>query len=231
MPSPSAVIFDMDGVLVDTEPLHIEVNLSLLAELGINFPKERILEYVGISAPRFWQEIKQEFDLPQSAEELIATERARLLAHIAKVKAIPPIPGIRELLDELSARNVPLAVASSSAMEAIIALLTKSDVLDFFPVLVSGQDLSRGKPAPDIFLLAAEKLGARPDDCLVIEDSSPGVAGAKAAGMQCVGFVNKNSGNQDLSRADLIVADFSEMNREKIGSLLKGFIPGGDIFA
>jgi HAD superfamily hydrolase (TIGR01509 family) len=220
MPSPAAVIFDMDGVLVDTEPIHIDINLALLAEFGVVMPMKKMLTYVGISANRFWREARADYNLPHSVDDLIAIERERLISFIASAASIPEVPGVRELLTELAGRDISLAVASSSATEVITALLAKSGLISLFQERVSGQNLARGKPAPDIFMLAAEKLRVRPKRCLVIEDSSPGVAGAKAAGMACVGFANPNSGNHDLNGADLIIGNFSAENRRKIFSLL-----------
>ena len=122
-----------------------------------------------------------------------------------------PIDGIRELLAELKALNIPAAIASSSPPVFIKAVLRKFDLLDHFECVVSGEEVERGKPAPDVYLKAAELLGVKPQDCMVLEDARHGVAAAKAAGMKCIGFVNPNSGNQDLSQADYVVHAVSEV--------------------
>ena len=219
MSDPKAVIFDMDGVLVDTEPIYISINRTLFAELGVTMSKEKLLTYVGISSGRFWGEIRKDYSLPQSLAELIAQEKERHAAYFSRMP-IPEVAGARELITELTGEGISLAVASSSSMATISTILTKTGLISFFPELVSGQDIARGKPAPDIFLLAAERLRISPENCLVIEDSPHGVAGAKEAGMRCVGYANPNSGRQNLSRADMVVDDFSLENRERIVSLL-----------
>jgi len=114
-----------------------------------------------------------------------------------------------------------MAVASSSSREIVELILSKATIRFFFTAVVSGQDVSQGKPAPDIFLKAAETLEVDPRNCVVIEDSPPGVGGAKNAGMLCVGFANAHSGNLDLSGADLILQDFSHDSRMTLKRLVK----------
>jgi HAD superfamily hydrolase (TIGR01509 family) len=220
MPSPKAVIFDMDGVLVDTEPVYIGINRALFAKLGVNMSMEKMLTYVGISANRFWKEVRDDYHLPHSVSKLIALEKQRQVSYFTATPSIPEVPGARMLLSELTRNGVSLAIASSSSPEIIGAILTKTGLCSFFPVCISGQDIARGKPAPDIFLLAAEKMGMQAKDCLVIEDSPHGIAGAKEAGMVCVGYSNPHSGNQNLSAADLIIRDFKLENRKKILSMV-----------
>ena len=215
-----AVIFDMDGVLADTEPIYMEINRDLLSELGIALPFELLLPYVGVPAKRMWSELRSRFEIQQPLSELIRLEKDRQVQQLKGMKQIPEIPGVRPLLEELSQMGIPMAVASSSSREIVELILSKVAVRHFFRATVSGQDVPQGKPAPDIFLKAAETLGVEPRNCVVIEDSPPGVKGAKNAGMACVGFANTHSGKLDLSGADLILSDFSPESRLKIKRLI-----------
>jgi HAD superfamily hydrolase (TIGR01509 family) len=216
-----AVIFDMDGVLADTEPIYMEINRDLLSELGVTtLPFEQLLPYVGIPAKRMWTELRTRFELQQPLSELIRLEKDLQVQHLRGMKQIPEIPGVRPLLEELRQMGIPMAVASSSSREIVELILSKVAVRHFFRATVSGEDVSQGKPAPDIFLKAAATLGTEPQKCLVIEDSPPGVKGARNAGMLCVGFANANSGKLDLSGAELILSDFSPESRLKIKRLI-----------
>ncbi len=215
----SAVIFDMDGVLVDTEPYYLENNNRLFCELGFAIPPEEYVHFVGISARRMWTDLKSRFGLTQSVEELIELEYETHFAHLAALPALEPISGIRPLLARLAELGKALAIASSSPRRVIELTLARAGLAAYFPVTVSGEDVTHGKPHPDIFLEAARLLMTPPQTCLVVEDSPRGIAGAKAAGMTTVGFLNPHSGDQDLSAADLVVSNFSGEDIEAIARL------------
>ena len=215
-----AVIFDMDGVLADTEPLYVELNARFLADRGIALADVGYEQYVGISAKTMWSRLREQFHLPETVDWLIAREKATFYEHLCRKNDLPAIAGVEDLLMELRAREVRIALASSSARRNIDLVLEKTGLADFFSVITAGEEVEKGKPAPDIFLLAASRLQVSPDDCLVIEDSRNGVWAAKDAGMTCVGFRNPGSGNQDLARADLVVADFLPASRLEIFRLL-----------
>jgi HAD superfamily hydrolase (TIGR01509 family) len=210
----------MDGVLVDTEPIYVDVSRRIFAELAVDIPMDRHLGYVGVSAVRMWREIKEDFGLPHSVPELIAKEKHAQIRAVWEKHILDPIPGVEKLLQRLQRQTIPCAIASSSSRELIDLVLHKSGLHAFFCISVSGEDVQNGKPAADIFLAAAQRLKAQPSACLVIEDSPHGIAGAKAAGMKTCGFVNANSGNQDLSAADLIVDSFSDSCIELILNML-----------
>jgi len=215
-----AVIFDMDGVLADTEPIYMGITRDLSASLGVTLSSEQLFSYVGISASRMWSEIQSRFQIQQPLSELIRLEKDCQLQVLGALNQIPEIPGVRPLLEELDQMGTPMAVASSSSREIVELILSKLAIRDFFTATVSGKDVSQGKPAPDIFLKAAAALGVEPGKCVVVEDSPPGVAGAKRAGMVCIGFANANSGKLDLTGADLILNDFSPQSRLKVKELV-----------
>ncbi len=214
----SAVIFDMDGVLVDSEPIYLRSNERIFAGLGIRVPREDYQEFVGTSADRMWTTLKQRFHLREPVKTLVHREYDGFLDELVRLDSLPPIAGVEQLVRELQALPVRLAVASSSFRKVVEAVLAKSGLAAFFEVTVCGEDVERGKPDPDIFLKTADHLGVPPAQCLVIEDSPRGIVGAKAAGMRTVGFQNPNSGEHDLSGADLVIAAFS---RQDIDAILR----------
>lgn len=216
-----AIIFDMDGVLVDTEPFYFGISRGLFKKLAISIPEERLSGFVGISPALMWTRIRQEFGLTLSVEDLIRLEKDEQLAVFKSLPSIPLVPGVTRLLEEVRAQSIPCAVASSSSEELISTILRKTDLLRFFDSLVSGEEVPNGKPAPDIFIAAAQRLFVPPADCLVIEDSAHGISAARAAGMRAVGFQNPNSGTQDLSAADETIHAFSPESIRMIISALK----------
>ena len=215
-----AVIFDMDGVLVDTEPSYLQSNTALFRELGFTIPAEEYASFVGSSAQKMWGTLKARFNLEEEVGDLIARSYRAHLDRLVAMESLEPIPGIVALLDRLTDLALPLGLASSSPRPVIELTLKKSGLAGYFPVRVAGDEVARGKPHPDIFLATASLLGVPPARCLVVEDSPHGVAGAKAAGMGVVGFANPNSGAQDLSRADMIIHSFTAAELEGLERLL-----------
>jgi len=203
-----ALVFDMDGVLVDSEPLHLEVEQAIFEELGLEVSEEEHFSYVGMAPQEVWTHIRRRHGLDAQAEALLQKEQDRKYA-LFQQREIPLVPGVLPLLKELRQKGCPLALASSSPRRIIDLFARKTDIRGFFDLTLSAEEVSRGKPAPDIFLAAAARLGLPARDCLVIEDSANGVKAAKAAGMYCLGFQNLNSGYQDLTEADRVVEKFS----------------------
>lgn len=216
----SAVIFDMDGVLVDSEPIYMMSNRRLFASLDIDVSDREYHSYVGTSAAGMWTAIKERHGIEEPIDVLIRQEFEEHYRSLSVWENLVPIPGIMELLLALQELSVRLAVASSSSRRVVDLILSRAGLSSFFKVTVCGQDVSNGKPHPEIFLAAARKLGVLPAKCLVVEDSPRGIEGAAAAGMSTVGFQNPNSGIQDLSRADLVIESFSDAENDRIIRLL-----------
>lgn len=214
-----AVIFDMDGVIVDSEPIHFEIDKRTLRRCNINATDEMLLPYVGVSNPDMWQDLKKRFKLMLSVDELIKLQ-TELKIRVLKETELDTIIGIRELLYDLRQNNIVTAVASSSPRYFIEKVLDKTNIRDYFKDIISGEEVQRGKPFPDIFLRIAEILEADPEECIVIEDSGNGVKAALAAGMKCIGFANPNSGQQDLSRASAIVNSICEVNYDYLKNIM-----------
>jgi len=213
-----AVIFDMDGVLIDSEPLHFEVDTTVLKSLNLELEPNYLEQFVGFTTPAMWTAIKSQFSIERSLEELISLQSKTKLAYLKK-SAYGPIEGILDILEELEIYKIPIGIASSSPRIFIEAVIDKIGVSDYFSVWVSGEEVEKSKPEPDVFFKCAQVLGIEPENCLVIEDSRNGTIAAKKAGMKCIGFQNVNSGNQDLSMADLIVPNMREVNLGRMKSL------------
>lgn len=184
MPPPELVIFDCDGVLVDSEVLVIEIERQMLAELGVEMTAEEInRRFTGRSDAAMHAELGRELGIDLGGEFSVRrTERV----WAAFDTSLRPVVGMTELLEGLA---LPRCVASSSVPARIERSLTVTGLIDHFGGrLYSATMVERGKPAPDLFLFAARRCGVPPDRCLVVEDSPYGVAGAVAAGMRAIGF-------------------------------------------
>jgi len=212
------VIFDLDGVIIDSEPVHFTLEKQMFDELNIRVSDEEHQSFAGMSSQNMWDRLVKNFKLPYAAEALVNKKQMAYMNYLQKEYDLRPIPNIPELIKDLFENDFKLAIASSSRLDVIDAVLTKFNLFNFFMEKVSGASLRNSKPDPEIFLVTAELLYSRPEECLVIEDSENGVKAAKAASMKCIGFRNPNSGAQDLSRADIIINSFEEISAEKIRS-------------
>lgn len=207
-----AVIFDMDGVLVDSEPLHYKSNCITLKEnFGIELDYEYYKQFIGSTITYMWKTIKEHFHIVDCSAEELGKINDRILKNLVETEGYPPVRGAAEFVRELRSQGYKLAVASSSKRFKIVENLNSLGVLDCFDVIVSGVELERPKPFPDIFLKAVEELELSEKECIVIEDSENGVKAAVAAGIPCAGFLNPNSGDQDLSKADYLFEDFTSI--------------------
>lgn len=206
-----AVIFDMDGVIIDSEPINTALAIKTIAHFGNSITSEEMEKYAGSTMKVIFSSIKENKHLVATVEEITTYMQASMLRNLAE-EDIEPIAGIRELLITLKEKNIPTAIASSSPKNMIEAVVEKFKLQEYFTYLVSGYEVKHSKPNPEIYLVTAKKLGIAPSDCVVIEDSKNGVNAAKNAGMTCIGFRNLNSGKQDISRADTIVDSITEIN-------------------
>ncbi|MGW7278374.1 HAD family hydrolase [Streptomyces sp. NPDC054844] len=180
-----SVIFDLDGTLVDSEPNYYEAGRQTLAEYGVpDFTWTDHEGYVGISTQETVADWKRRYGLRAPVEELLAVKNRHYL-ELARTSA-RAYPEMRKFVELLAGEGVPLAVASGSSPEAIEAILTRTGLDAHLRTVVSADEVARGKPAPDVFLEAARRLGADPADCVVLEDAAPGAAAAHAAGMRCI---------------------------------------------
>ncbi|MBQ5590789.1 MAG: HAD family phosphatase [Clostridia bacterium] len=200
-----AVIFDMDGVIVESEFRNYKAKLKVLEPYNVTFDYEYYSQFPGNSNIVVWQKIIEDFSIPVTAEEM---HKVDLIARddLIKQEGHIAIDGALELIKKLSKKYV-LALASGSPKHIIEDTVKFFDIEKYFKFIISGETIENCKPAPDIFLITAKNIGINPENCVVIEDSANGVMAAKSAGMKCIGYENENSGKQDLSLADLIIKD------------------------
>lgn len=203
-----AVIFDMDGVIIDSEPFHFRLERVIFEELGIGISDIEHEKYLGTNSHEMFDQIRKRFGLARSVEELVQDERSRYL-EILRSPGIPVIPGIPNLVKKIAEAGMSMAIASSAPHEQI-ELVMKNDFGRHFPVRVSGDDVERSKPDPGIFIRAAELLDIPPSECWVIEDSVNGISAANSAGMTSIGFINPESGTQNLAMSNHLIRSIDE---------------------
>ncbi|MBE7900703.1 HAD family phosphatase [Paenibacillus polymyxa] len=206
-----AVIFDMDGVLVDSEPIYFEIERSSFAHFGAPMTEEEHHTYVGVTLESMWRQVLDRHQLTHTLEEALAYHRKNVMQTITAHEGLVAINGLERWLDWLQEKGIPVAVASSSPRSLIDLIMEKTGLGRYFDIRITGEEVSQGKPAPDIFLYAAELLGTAPAHCIVIEDSRNGVHAAKSAGMRCIGLHNPGSGQQDLSKADHNIFSYDDL--------------------
>ncbi len=209
-----AVIFDLDGVIVESENAHIEAEKQVLLKHNLVISAEELHRYTGTTAKAMFTELIAKYKLATTFEE-INHQKEKILLKLLEQDA-KPTRGILSLIRELKRRGIRLAIGSSSTRKLIDYVLTKLNITSLFDCVLAAEDVEHSKPNPEIFLRAATKLGVSPDLCLVIEDAKLGVEAAKSAGMKCIGYRNPHSGNQDLSKADITTDDFSKLDIEKM---------------
>jgi HAD superfamily hydrolase (TIGR01509 family) len=185
-----AVVFDMDGVLVDTEHLWDEVREALTEEWGGRYTPEAQEAMMGMSSLEWSRYLHETVGLRESPEVINEEVVRRMLARYET--DLPVVPGAVEAVRRLDAAGLRLGVASSSNRELIDAVLRRLGLTDLFAVTVSSEEVPRGKPAPDVYLEAARRLGVRPAQCVAVEDSASGIRAAHAAGMRVVAYPNRH---------------------------------------
>ncbi len=214
-----AALFDMDGLMIDTERLHHESFKTVLEQHGIApAPDARgVIHTSGISAEANWERFKKQYGFDADTRELT---KAKNDAHRKLLKnKLKAMPGLLDLLRDLKANGYKIAIASSSIREHIDLVVDRLGMSDFFDAITSGDEVTNGKPAPDIFLKAAMKLNVKPVECVVLEDAMHGMLAGKAAGMHVVVVPNEFTQNEDFSAADLRVSSLEDLNSEKLGTL------------
>ncbi len=207
-----AIVFDMDGVLVDSELLHLRALKITFAVMGVVLTEAACRQNMGRSTRDFLKTIIGDHGLEVSLDSVYIDHKRRLLQLYRN--HVKPMEGATDLISMCQRAGIKLALASSSDKELIDVVLSKFSWQSIFKVVVSGEDVEKPKPHPAIFVKSADMLGFHPSECLAIEDSSAGVQSALAAGMICVGFKSPHSPYQDFRGADLILDDLSELNIE-----------------
>lgn len=205
------IIFDMDGVLVNTEPMHFIIWKQLFNERGISLEYDLYKGCIGSTGEYLCGLVYEAYGKDFRGDSSIMTRFREIKNEVIAKQGIPRIEGVPQTVSLLSRAGYRMAVASSSPQEYIEFCLKDIAIDHYFDILFSGERVPNPKPAPDVFLETARRLYASPQECLVIEDSHNGCLAARAAGMSCFGFKNPDSGIQDLSSADRIFYPFSDL--------------------
>lgn len=204
-----AVIFDMDGVLFDSQPLHFKAEIRTITHFGYPITESELKEYLGWCEDDFWKDVISRYNLKTTVAEMKAFEHP-VIEKLLDEFALPD-PELQEILKALRAKKLMLAVASSSPRHWVNMVLDGLSVSGLFDEIVSGEDVKNGKPAPDIFLKAANLLGAEPCECMVIEDAPAGIEAANAAGMYSVALRGSVNASLDLSKAKKEIRHLKEL--------------------
>lgn len=213
------VIFDMDGVIVDTEPVHHFAYYQHFKELNIDVSDEMYRSFTGNSTRNIFQKLKAQFDLQEDVEDLILRKRHLFNEAFDLKEDLYLIEGVEELIKDLHANGMQLIVASSASKVTINRVFTRFNLHQYFTHIVSGEDFPKSKPHPAIFEHAASLSVAPKENCIVIEDSTNGIQAAVSAEIFCVGYDSFHSKDQDLSKANVVIRNFNELNFDKIRDL------------
>ena len=208
-PSKKTFLWDMDGVITDSGPFHLAAWQETFSRRGFNFSKEDFTEFFGTRNDFIIRSVLGE-ELPQEDVASMVEEKEENFRR--KIKGnIKPLPGVMKLLHAIKKGNFKLALASSAPKENIDLVNSELNLESYFDYIISGREVAKSKPSPQIYLLAAQKLGAEPKDCVVIEDSPFGVKAAKAAGMRCLAVANTHP-KQALQEADRVVDSLEDID-------------------
>ena len=216
-----ALIFDMDGVILDSERIYQQIEREMYTELGIPVSTEEHLQFMGTAEKSMWGYMREHYNLRPALEELICEERERFIRRLEGPGSIKLMDGILALLRSIRAENIPCWIASSSSREIIRKVLLIYRLGEYFRGFVSGEDVRKSKPAPDIFLKTASLAGLDPSGCLVIEDSVNGIRAARAAGMKVIALRHPDIDSPPLCEASLVVDSLMEINPGLIHRLLR----------
>ncbi|WP_396147768.1 HAD family hydrolase [Flavobacterium sp.] len=210
------VIFDMDGVIVDTEPVHHYAYNEHFKKLNIEITPEIYASFTGNSTKNIFEKLKAHFNLEQDVQTLVETKRNLFNDAFDKKEDLYLLDGVEDLIKELHQNGMQLVLASSSAKVTINRIFNRFGLHQYFTHIVSGEDFPKSKPHPAIFEHAAFLSETPRENCIVIEDSTNGILASKAAGIYCIGYDSVNSKMQDYSKADEVISHFSELSFERI---------------
>jgi HAD superfamily hydrolase (TIGR01509 family) len=216
----NTVIFDMDGVIVDTEPVHYYAYHQHFKELEIEVPDEVYGTFTGFSTKNTYQKLKELFSLPHEVDALILSKREFFNNAFDEKADLELLPGVRNLIEDLYNNGIQLVLASSASRVTIGKIFDRFSLHRYFTHIVSGEEFPQSKPHPAIFIKAAELSGSPVNECIVIEDSTNGIMAARAAGIFCVGYKSENSLLQELSVADMTINHFDELNADIVRGLV-----------
>jgi HAD superfamily hydrolase (TIGR01509 family) len=206
------VIFDMDGVIVDTEPVHKHAYYQHFKLLGIDVSSEIFATFTGNSTKNVFEKIKDHFGIIEDTTTLIEKKRSLFNAAFDTKEDLFLLDGVADLIKQLHQNGIQLILASSSSKVTISRVFNRFNLHPYFSHIVSGEDFPQSKPNPAIFLEAVRLSNSKKENCIVIEDSTNGIKAAHAAGIFCVGYRSVNSKKQDYSLANVVIDNFEELD-------------------
>ena len=212
-----AVLFDMDGVIVDTEPLHRKAYFHMFNDLDIHVSEEIYTTFTGASTNKVCDTLIEKYELKNSREELARIKRKYFKDYFYNDADFNLLPGVEDLIKNYFENEIKLVLASSASMTTINMVFEKFELEKYFMGKISGDELKESKPNPEIFLIAAEIANEPKENCMVIEDSTNGIIAAHSAGIFCTAYKSEHSVGQNYEKANLVISDFSEIEFEKMG--------------
>ena len=212
-----AVIFDLDGVIAETEHIHIQAEKETMLKNGVKISENELHKYTGTTAKQMFTDLIRKYRLQITFEEIF-NQKEEIMFKLLE-KEIQPTKGVVPLLRMLKQKGIKLGIGSSSHRRLIKFVLKKLNITSLFDAIVGAEDIVNSKPDPETFLTCAKRLRVSVDACLVVEDAKLGIEAAKSAGMRCLGYRNPDSGDQDLSKADIVTDDFSTLDVQDLISL------------
>jgi beta-phosphoglucomutase family hydrolase len=214
-----AIIFDMDGLMIETEHIHSQAFEHVLRKHGIEpeFNNDGIVHTPGRKGKDNWKILKDKYKLEDEVDTLL-TESRTVFQKIL-LQNLSPKEGLHSLIKKLQENNFKLAIGSSASLDRINLILEKLGLEKAFDAIVSGYDVKNGKPHPDIYLEAAKKLNTNPDNCLVLEDAESGILAAHAAGMKIIAVPNTYTKSHNFSKADTVVNSLKDVTMEVINTI------------
>ena len=215
-----AVIFDMDGVIVNSEPLHHLAYKKMFEEFQLDVSNSLYESFTGQSTHTICKQLCEIFNIYEDPNLLVQSKRKHFKVIFDNDTSFQMIDGALELIQDYFDNNITLVLASSASMTNIERIFEKFDLNKYFKSRISGADLKESKPNPEIFVKAAKMSGFNKKECIVIEDSTNGIIAAKSAGIYCVGYNSYNSKNQNYDNADLVISSLNEINFKKVSKLL-----------
>ena len=213
------VIFDMDGVIVDTEPVHHYAYVQHFRQLNIEVSPEMYASFTGNSTKNIYERLKETYNLAQDVQTLVETKRNLFNDAFDSKEDLYLLDGVEDLIKDLYTNGMQLVLASSSANVTIERIFDRFNLHHYFTHKVSGEDFPKSKPHPAIFLKAAELAQTPVENCIVIEDSTNGIQAAKSANIYCIGYDSFHSKLQDYSKADRVITHFNELDFNTIKNI------------
>ncbi len=213
----NSVVFDMDGVLLDSIPQHREAFEEVFRENGIEISKEDFVEVSGMTTPDIIRNIAKKHGKEVDVERMSEEKDRKAIEKISDDMKI--FDGVHDVIENLKKSGFRIGFASSSDRSVIDHFMEKSGLGGMFDSVVAGIDLHRSKPDPEVFLVAAERMGSEPEECAVVEDARNGIIAARRAGMVCIGVRSEYIRPEDLEKADIVVDSIKEITPEFLGKL------------